>query len=143
MKITCDISKIDEISYELHKKIFAQITDGIGIPLTVTQLYMMIYIRRQGECMVTDIANYLGVTLGAVTSIVDRLYDFGLVTRDRSETDRRLVIIKLSEGGRELLKKVDIKRKQIFDNCFKDIGQEEIEYLSSIVEKIVARLLDS
>lgn len=141
MKISCDISEMDKIVYELHKKLFAQITEGIDLPVTSTHLYMLIFIREQGECMVTDIAHYLGVTLGAVTSIVDRLYDFGLVIRNRSETDRRLVIIKLSEEGQELLRKIDMKRKQIFDFCFKDIDQKEIIILSSIMERIIGKLL--
>ncbi|NLM43005.1 MAG: MarR family transcriptional regulator [Clostridiales bacterium] len=143
MEKNCDMRELDKISYELHKKLFAQITEGIDIPVTNTQIYMLFYIRAHGECMVSEIANYLGVTLGAVTSLVDRLHDFGLVNRVRSEIDRRLVIIKLSEKGEELLRKIDIKRKEIFDYYTKDIDKKEIIYLSSIMEKIVMKILNS
>lgn len=143
MKINCDMSELDKLSYELHKKLFAQIIEGIDLPVTSTHIYMLNYIRSQGECMVTDIANYLGVTLGAVTSIVDRLYDFKLVSRDRSEKDRRLVIIKLSEGGEELVNRIDARRKEILNQYLKDIDEEEILYLSRIMEKIFSRILNS
>lgn len=143
MEISYDMKELDKISYELHKKLFAKITEGIDIPVTNTQIYMLFYIRTQDECVVSDIANYLGVTLGAVTSLVDRLYDFGLVNRFRSEIDRRRVIIKLSEKGEGLLRKIDIKRREIFDYYTKDIDKEEIIYLSKIMEKIVIKILNS
>ena len=143
MKISCDMNELDKIAYELHKKIFAQITEDIDLPVTSTQIYMLNHIRRQGECMVTDIANYLGVTLGAVTSLVDRLYDFGLVSRERSEVDRRLVIIKLSEKGEEILRKLDVGRKQVLNNFLKDMEPEEIIYLNKMMEKIIAKILNS
>ncbi len=143
MKISCDMKELDKIAYELHKKLFAKITEGIEIPITSTQIYMLYYIRTKGECMVTDIANYLGVTLGAVTSLVDRLRDFGLVNRFRSEVDRRLVIIKLSEAGEELLGKIDIRRKEIFDYYLKDMDGEEIIYLNGVMEKIIMKILNS
>ena len=143
MKISYDMKEPDKIAYELHKKLFAKITAGIEIPITSTQIYMLYYIRTKGECMVTDIANYLGVTLGAVTSLVDRLRDFGLVNRIRSEADRRLVIIKLSEAGEELLGKIDIRRKEIFDYYLKDMDGEEIIYLNGMMEKIIMKILNS
>lgn len=143
MGISCDMKELDKIAYELHKKLFAKITEGIKIPITSTQIYMLYYIRTEGECIVTDIANYLGVTLGAVTSLVDKLRDFGLVNRFRSEIDRRLVIIKLSEAGEELLQRIDIRRKEIFDYYLKDMKEEEIKYLSYMTEKIVVKILNS
>lgn len=143
MEIGYDMRELDKISYEVHRKLFAKITEGIDIPVTNTQIYMLFYIRAQGECVVTDIANYLGVTLGAVTSIVDRLHDFGLVNRVRSEADRRMVIIKLSERGEELLRSIDVKRKEVVDFYLKDISREEIIYFSNTMEKIIARILDS
>ena len=143
MELSYDINQLDKIAYELQKKLFAHITEGIDLPVTSTHLYMLHHIRNQGECMATDIANYLGVTLGAVTGLVDRLHDFKLVSRDRSETDRRLVIIKLSEAGEELLIKIDNKRAQVLNSYLKDIDKEELSYLCNIMEKIVSKVLNT
>ncbi|MGI5997271.1 MAG: MarR family winged helix-turn-helix transcriptional regulator [Lutispora sp.] len=143
MGISCDMKELDKIAYELHKKLFAKITEGIDIPVTNTQIYMLFYIRTQEQCVVSDIANYLGVTLGAVTSLVDKLYDFGLVSRYRSEIDRRLVIIKLSEKGEELLRKIDIKRREISEYYTKDIDEKELIYLNNVMDKIVMNILNS
>jgi len=137
------MKELDKVAYELHKKLFAKITEGIDIPVTSTQIYMLFYIRTQEQCMVSDIANYLGVTMGAVTSLVDRLFDFGLVNRYRSEIDRRQVIIKLSEKGGDLLKKIDMKRMELFDYYTKDVDKEDLNYLNDVMDKIIMKILNS
>lgn len=142
MRIFYDMKELDKIFYQLHKKLFARITEGIDIPLTNTHIYMLFFIRTQGECMVSEIANYLGVTLGAVTSLVDRLHDFGLVNRIRTEIDRRLVIIKLTDKGEELLRKIDMKRKEIFDYITEDMDEKEVMYLNNTMDKIVTKILN-
>ena len=47
------------------------------------------------------ISNYLGGTLSAATSIIDRLVDKGLVERAPDPEDRRVVICRLTPTGRE------------------------------------------
>lgn len=137
----CDMKELDKVSYELFKKLFAKITDGIEIPIKSTQLYMLYFIRTKGECMVTDIAGYLEVTMGAVTSLVDRLIEFDLVERSRSKTDRRQVIITLSKSGDDLLKKIDKNREKIIEDYFGDMDQSEIEYFSNMMKKIITKIL--
>jgi DNA-binding MarR family transcriptional regulator len=48
----------------------------------------------------SDFANTFGVPLSTATHIVERLVKKGFAVRKRSETDRRLVYVELSEEGR-------------------------------------------
>ena len=143
MEIECDLKELDKITYELSKKIFNEVTVGVGIPITSTQLYMLYYIRAKGECKATDIANYLGVTLGAVTSLVDRLCEFDFVERRRNKMDRRQVIIKVNKGGEDFLKKIDLNRKKIFNHYFEGMNKEEVLYFSNVVKGVITKILNS
>lgn len=49
----------------------------------------------------TEIAGELGITAGAVTRLVDRLENRGLLARRRSPEDRRVVSILPTDEGRE------------------------------------------
>jgi DNA-binding MarR family transcriptional regulator len=53
-----------------------------------------------------------------VTRLVDRLVNSGLVTRERSETDRRVIYVKLTKDGQllldELAEPVEALRNRIF-----------------------------
>ena len=50
----------------------------------------------------THLAESLGVPLSTATHTVDRLVAKGLVERNRSEEDRRVVEVQMSEYGRKL-----------------------------------------
>ena len=67
--------------------------------LSMHQMMFFKYLERRVTCTPSDIAQQFGITLGVVTGFVDRLYKLGLITRKRSEEDRRVVIIQLSPRG--------------------------------------------
>lgn len=52
----------------------------------------------------------LGVTLSAVTALVNRLHKLGLVTRERQEKDRRQVWISITPKGLQALNDVEERR---------------------------------
>jgi DNA-binding MarR family transcriptional regulator len=101
------------------------------------------YIRCKGSCTVTDIANHLGITLSAVTSLVDKLCILGLVIRIRSEMDRRVVFMKLTEEGVRVLEEVDEKRNEIFEKAFSNLSIEEINNFFSVIDKVTENILNS
>lgn len=53
-----------------------------------------------------DLVRQSMVTTGAITNRIDRLVDRGLVRRERSERDRRSVVVGLTEAGRTLVEQV-------------------------------------
>ena len=54
------------------------------------------YQRAQGECTVGTLANTLHITKSAVTIKVNELERLGMVTKTRSETDRRVIQLDVS-----------------------------------------------
>ena len=58
---------------------------------SIMYLDVIAYQRAQGTCTVSTLANTLHITRSAVTIKVNELERLGLVTKTRSETDRRVV----------------------------------------------------
>lgn len=54
-----------------------------------------------------DIASRLITAVPAITGLIDRLDDAGLITRERSSTDRRVVYVSITALGRHRLKELD------------------------------------
>lgn len=69
---------------------------GLAEIITLTQLYYDEPVRA-GE-----VAARTGLTLGSVTSLLDRLERRGYITRVRPPENRRVVLVELTEAGREL-----------------------------------------
>jgi DNA-binding MarR family transcriptional regulator len=66
--------------------------------VSVTDLKCLDYVDRVGEVTAGDLARLTGLTTGAITAAIDRLEKAGLARRERSETDRRKVFIRLCES---------------------------------------------
>ena len=73
----------------------------LDVPLAQLKSLFLIHIR--GSMNVRHLAQDLGVTPGNVTSIVDRMVGQGLVKRGESPEDRRIVLLELTDKGRETI----------------------------------------
>ena len=66
--------------------------------VSVTDLKCLDYVDRMGDVTAGDLARLTGLTTGAITAAIDRLEKAGLARRERSETDRRKVFIRLCQS---------------------------------------------
>lgn len=71
--------------------------------LTTPQFGILEALYHLGPMSLGDLADKLLVTGGNVTYVMDRLEEQGLVYRERSPEDRRVVEARLTEEGRELI----------------------------------------
>jgi predicted ArsR family transcriptional regulator len=62
--------------------------------VSVTDLKCLDYVDRGEDVTAGDLARLTGLTTGAITAAIDRLEKAGLARRERSETDRRKVLIR-------------------------------------------------
>jgi len=67
------------------------------------------------------------------TRLMDKLCDKNLIERTRCENDRRVVYVKISEIGLEVLDKIDMEK---FDSNMNSISEEEAKTLNTILDKI-------
>lgn len=69
------------------------------------------------------------------TRLMDKLVEKELIERFRCDTDRRVVFVKISKKGLELLKVIDVKFN---DSSFspKSITEEEANILSDLLDKL-------
>ncbi|NLC77827.1 MAG: MarR family transcriptional regulator [Clostridia bacterium] len=124
-----------EVSHRLKKLLAEEKED-----LTVVQFFTLRLLAREERLKVTDIAGCLGVTLSAITGLINRLYKLGLVTRDQDEADRRVVWIKLTPKGRELIDELNEKRAEKLAVLLREMPEEDFrkfeELLLFISEKL-------
>jgi DNA-binding MarR family transcriptional regulator len=78
----------------------------------------------------------IGITSGAVTGMTDKLVSMGLIQRERSETDRRVVLFTITEKGRETIKRIRDQRFNRITELFRQISNSELETTISVFNKI-------
>lgn len=76
--------------------------------LSMVQLFALKMIAT-GACQPSDLARHMLVTLPAATNMCDALVHRGLVSRSRSESDRRVVYLRVTDTGKETLRQYELK----------------------------------
>ncbi len=79
---------------------------------------------------------------GAATGFIDRVYKLGLITRTRSEEDRRLVLIRLTPEGVSQLQAFEQQQKQKHRDIINKIGLPEIIAMNQSLEKFLKVLVE-
>ena len=79
----------------------------------MAQLHIMYTVQRHGEMTMSGLADVLNVSDSNATGLVDRMAERGFIQRDRVPTDRRVVVIRVTEAGETLLGEVDALSDEI------------------------------
>lgn len=128
------VKELEYVFMEVGKRIHATVAQGMEPSITSTQYFMMQRLV-DGAANVSEIAEYLGVSLSAVTSLSDRLVKTGLICRKRDENDRRLVYLELTDKGRETFEGANVQRQKVLNFFLENLSDEEIATLSGIYKK--------
>ncbi len=74
--------------------------------LSLPRVVALMFLDRQGTASISDISNYLNLSLGNTSSIVDQLVCSGYVTRAEDPNDRRLKVVTLTTKGQAFVQEV-------------------------------------
>src|SRR3954451_18676551 len=86
-------------------------TQAAGHTLTPTQLATLSSVERNGAMTPGELAEHEKVQPPSMTRVIAQLEDKGLLTRSPHPTDRRQVILSLTEAGDKLFKE-ERRRKE-------------------------------
>src|SRR5262245_10858591 len=71
--------------------------------VTLQQVLLLTRLREAGESNVSDLAERLGMSLPAISQMVERLYQLGLLSRSEDAEDRRRKLIATTPKARAFL----------------------------------------
>ena len=92
--------------------------------LTFPQVNMIMTIRAQGGMTVKRLAEELRVKAPAVSAMVDRLAEMGVLTRTANPADRREVIIRVSDRHEAWVAELERRKLQTFAELVDRVGDE-------------------
>ena len=102
---TTEAQQMLELLNSLGSTIFRQLLwqRASDLDLTYAQSQVLFRLAEHPSSHMGDVAKAFGVTLPAVTHIVDRLEEKGLVTRGDHPADRRVYVLDLTRAGTALV----------------------------------------
>lgn len=104
--------------------------------LTPSQLLVLREIERRGESTPGAVASALQFGQATITNILDRLEASGLVSRQRSEKDRRQVRLLTTAKGQEILDAAPDLLQQQFSERFAALASWEQAMILASLERL-------
>ncbi|MBC7958374.1 MAG: MarR family transcriptional regulator [Vallitaleaceae bacterium] len=134
-----DIENAVELFIENIKKLFFP-EEWIKLDLKFSkfEIFAMVLLDKKKEITMTELVEYINSPMSTATGIVDRLVKSGYVIRDRSETDRRIVMLRLTEEGSKLIKGLKDLIGKYLNMVLEDLTEEEKQFLIKIIFKAIS-----
>jgi DNA-binding MarR family transcriptional regulator len=99
--------------------------------ISMTQLHIMNLLERHGEMPMSRLAEMIDVSDSNATGLVDRVEERGFVERTRVPTDRRMVMVRLSDAGRQMLEEIEQLREQILRRVLDQLDPAQLAGLAT------------
>ena len=78
------------------------LTEHDAVDVTMTEIHVIEAIRKCEPATMGTVSKRLMITMGTLTTSVNRLVEKGYVTRKRDVNDRRVVLLDLTEKGQKV-----------------------------------------
>lgn len=112
------------------------------VGLTAPQLLLLQILRQKGPVTIGTLAREMSLSQATVTTVVDRLEERGLITRTRSDVDKRKVFAALTDDGDKLLVNAPTLLQQQFICQFQELQNWEQAMILSSLQR-VAQMMDA
>lgn len=108
--------------------------------ITPPQFIALQWLDELGDMTIGDLSNRMYLAFSTTTDLIDRMEKNELVQRVRDTADRRVVRIHLLPEGEKIIREVIEKRQLYLVDIVSDFGNEEIQQLSELLQKLYVRM---
>jgi MarR family transcriptional regulator, transcriptional regulator for hemolysin len=107
------------------------------LDLTYAQSQVLFHVADNAGCHMGDVAKAFGVTLPAITHIVDRLEEKQFLTRADDPADRRVYILELTRAGRALVQELHGLQMRGVEGVLRRMSAEDRQRVIKGLEALV------
>jgi len=107
--------------------------------LTLGRFHVLRVIIESQPVSMGEIHEELHMANSTVTVIVDYLHGAGLVKRKRDTEDRRVVLLEITDKGREIMESLLKKRQNFMKKALLDM-QDSAEDLAQLLDKLLKKV---
>lgn len=104
--------------------------------LSVTELHTIVAIGMYQERTMSEVAQDLRITVGTLTTAINKLIKKGYVERKRIEEDRRVVLVHLTKRGKLAYRLHEKFHNDMISDTINGVSEKEEEILISSLERL-------
>ena len=124
-----------------------QISEAFGRRLkdtgiTRVQWIALYYVKTHKRISQRDLSNLMNVMDSSAGRLIDRLERDGLIERERNDVDRRVIRVKLTDKGDELITGLMPVANQFNDDLLEGIDEEELKIYDKVLRKMLSNITE-
>jgi DNA-binding MarR family transcriptional regulator len=105
--------------------------------ISLTQLSSLIHLSQNEECNISDLGTEFGVSIAAVSQLLEKMVQQGLVHRSEDPQDRRNKVLVLTEDGKKIANEGMNERHKWLSNLIKILTEEEQDQVDSVLRLLI------
>lgn len=111
--------------------------------VTLPQVLLMSRVERFGSASLSDLAAGSATSLAALSQMIERLVQQGLLSRAEDATDRRRKAVRLTRRARGLLRKLKAARSADYELGLSSVSRELRLQLVNVIERVIGDIEDA
>lgn len=125
-----------------HRALFGyanrRTTEALGV--TMAQLAALYYVAKNDGCSLSDVANVLDMNKSAMTTLVRRLENSGVLRREPNPDDARGTRLFLTEKGKSARAQSLSVMRRLTADVTEGFSEEEMDVVYRFLNTVVERL---
>lgn len=105
-----------------------------GLRLTQAEAHVLAHLARHAPCSINDLHHGFGHRRSTLTSLLDRMEARGWVRREAHPTSRRLVLVMLTDTGREIAERVSAALGDLEDRVYACAGDADLAAFRRVLQ---------
>ncbi|CAM3453503.1 MarR family transcriptional regulator [Bordetella sputigena] len=139
----CDRARLEENPGYLIRLVFNSLNRALDqemapLGLTATQWRPVAMVAMGRADTAAELARLNEVDTGAMTRTLDRLEAKKLLRRKRSEQDRRVIKIEITEEGQAMMREIPINIARTINHYLRGFSEHEVELLTHFLRRMLA-----
>ncbi|ARP82493.1 MarR family transcriptional regulator [Bordetella genomosp. 8] len=139
----CDRTRVEDNPGYLIRLVFNSLNRALDqemapLGLTATQWRPVAMVALGRADTAAELARLNEVDTGAMTRTLDRLEAKKLLRRQRSEQDRRVIKIELTEEGEAMVREIPMNIARTLNHYLRGFSEHEVELLTHFLRRMLA-----
>jgi DNA-binding MarR family transcriptional regulator len=102
----------------------------VRMGISMTHFHVLTLLRHHDAMPMGRIAEILDASMSSTTGIIDRMQERGLVERVRVPDDRRIVLVRPTRTGDELVDEAELVKSEILASAIARLEAQQLERLA-------------
>ena len=131
-ELRLSLNKFLKMYFDSCKEVYDEINAS---RITGRQFRYLREIHKRKEVTSTELANHFKISKPSINEIINKFEDAKIISKRKSETDKRVTYISLTDIGVKLATSNELESKRAVENIIEKLDEKEILELKNSFDK--------